>query len=1095
MTLSLSFLGPFQVTLDDRPAIFATDRVRALLAYLAVESDRPHRRDALAGLIWPDRPEMVAHRNLSQTLARLRRAVGDQYAVPPCLLITRKTIQFNAVAADLDVDRFKLLLETCATHDHLELASCPSCIERLEQAAALYRGAFLQGLFLTGSQPFEEWALFKRERLHRRALDVLHALTVHYERQGNYDQARRYAERQIGLEPWREEAHRQLMRALASGQQRSAALAQYTTCCRLLADELGVEPSAETTALYQCILKGEVVGAGQRFYGLSRLPGASSLEQRHNLPLQMTPFIARDTELAELSRLLADPEVRLVTILGPGGMGKSRLAIQAARAQLGAYAHGVWYVPLSVADPAVFAGSIDPVIATLADTLKLAFHGNETPHHQLLAYLQDKEMLIVLDNFEHLLDSVDLVSDFVTQSPRLKVLVTSRERLNLIEEWLLILQGLPTPPEDASALDLMNYGAIRLFWQHARQVQPHMDLAAEQGHIVRICRLVDGMPLAIELAAAWVRLIPCQEIAKEIEKSIDFLSTTLRNVPERHRSLRAVFDHSWGLLAATEQAVFQKLSLFRGGFQREAAEVIAGASVWLLSALVDKSLLKLTPSGRYEIHELLRQYAAEKLRQVPGEYEQARDRHSFIYLDFLQRQEARLKGKELKVAIEAIAADIDNVRAAWRWAVERDWLLAIKQALLSHWHFYEAKGWHLEADDALGQAITRLRQQCDQRPSSSEPGAPTGNVGLILGAMLAHKAWFETRLGRFEPAKAHFQAALSLLRQAGDGAQPEIGLSLIFFGAGACFWGEPQLAIPLLQESLTLFNQLDEPWGKGTAMSLLGQAHVFVARYAEAEPLLQKSIAILDRIGNRMNLPYAMSALAYIAQKRGQMARAEKYHLDCLDIRQDVGDRTGMAFTLCDLGEVARQRGAYAQAEEYYQQCLAITEAIAFRAIRAECLRGLGNLAENRKDYVVARHFFQECLDISQAGGLFGHSPSALTGLGWAALGLKEYDEARHCFRDALKLETTTQRHSLALDALTGLAHYWAESGEGQRALECLGLILQHPTTTQETKNRAAVLQRELTNRLPPEVVTAAQARAKRSTLDGMVAQVLDEDV
>ena len=629
MHLALSFLGPFQVTLDDQPATFATDRARALLAYLAVEADRPHRRETLAGLLWPNRPEVTARRNLSQTLARLRRAIHDQHAVPPFLQITRKTIQFDAATAELDVTRFQTLLATCAVHPRPgppavrpahsrtngrtgETPASRLCLERLEAAAALYQGEFLQGLFLADSQPFEEWASLKREQLHRQALDILHLLTTYYQGQGAYDRAQRYAECQLALEPWREEAHRGLMRSLALGGQRGAALAQYEICCRLLTDELGVGPAEETVALYEQI-RAEKLGKGAEEPESGGKIIVAPLLFRpsvplHNLPSQTTPFVGREQELAELARLLADPGVRLVTILGPGGMGKTRLAIEAAQAQLDAFAHGVRFVPLAPVAPADSAGSTNPLITALGDALDFAFQGSKSPREQLLAYLRGKEMLIVFDNFDHLLEAVDLVGDLISHAPRIKVLVTSRERLNLQEEWLFPLQGMRVPDE-----------AVLLFEQHARQVQPDFDLVAERAWVIRICQLVDGLPLGIELAAAWTRLMPPQTIAQEIEGSIDFLATTLRNVPERHRSLRAVFDQSWDRLSEAEQAVLAKLSVFRGGFQREVAEAVTGTSLWLLSSLADKSLLHVTPSGRYEIRELLRQYVAEKLRGIPGQ--------------------------------------------------------------------------------------------------------------------------------------------------------------------------------------------------------------------------------------------------------------------------------------------------------------------------------------------------------------------------------------------------------------------------------------------------------------------------------------------
>ncbi|UCC87717.1 MAG: winged helix-turn-helix domain-containing protein, partial [Anaerolineales bacterium] len=363
MRLYLSLLGPFQVTLEDQPAVFATDRARALLAYLAVEANRPHRREALAALIWPDYPEAAARRSLSQALVRVRRAIDDYHASPPFLLITGKTIQFNAATAKLDVARFENLLATCAAHPHPALVECPVCIKRMEEAANLYRGSFLQGLFLTDSQPFEEWALFKQEQLHRQALEALGTLAAHYQARGAYEQAERYAERQLALEPWREEAHRQLMQALAMSKQRAAAMAQYEKCCRLLADELGTQPDPETIALYERIRRGELARAEEPNPQAAPAQARQSPPlvakrtlPRHNLPPQATPFVGRQTELAELTRWLADPEVRLVTILGPGGMGKTRLAIQAALAQLDVFAHGVRYAHLAPVDPTIFAG-------------------------------------------------------------------------------------------------------------------------------------------------------------------------------------------------------------------------------------------------------------------------------------------------------------------------------------------------------------------------------------------------------------------------------------------------------------------------------------------------------------------------------------------------------------------------------------------------------------------------------------------------------------------------------------------------------------------------------------------------------------------
>jgi DNA-binding SARP family transcriptional activator len=857
MRLSVSLLGPFQATLGDQTAAFATDRARALLAYLAVEADRPHRREALAALLWPDRPETAARRNLSQTLARLRRAVDDHHANPPFLRITAKTIQFNTGSAELDVARFEALLATCAAHAHPgsssdmttapdsgsngDVACCLACIDRLEQAADLYRGGFMHGLFLPDGQLFEEWALFKREQLHRQALDVLRALTAFYEAEGTYNRARHYAQRQLSLEPWREEAHRQLMRALALGGQRGAALAQYETCCRLLAEELGAEPHADTTALYQRIQRGELRPAN----GPIPLPSLLARREaaRDNLPPQTTPFVGREAELAELARWLADPEVRLVTILGPGGMGKTRLAVEAARLQLEAFPHGVVFLSMAAVDPATLAASESPLVAPLVEALGLTGHGNEIELDQLLAYLRDREMLLVLDGFEHLVETAGVVSQLLGQAPRLKVLVTSRQRLGLQEEWLLSLAGMRVPegtetttpkgslPKPSEAL--ATYDGLQLFWQHARRAQPNLDLAAAWAWAIRICQLVDGMPLGIELAAAWTRLMPLRAIVREIEANRDFLATTLRNVPGRHRSLRSVLDQSWYPLAEAEQGILKKLSIFRGGFEREAAEVVTGASLADLSGLFDKSLLQVGDSGRYQLYGAIHRYAVQKLRHTSDDYERARDLHSLFYLDFLRAQEAPLKGAHRERARGAIMAEMENVRAAWRWALKRGRWLEIKPAMLALWCLYEANGEVREGDDEFGRAVSGLRDYCAGLTAAA-PAAARADGRRILGLALACHGWFQIRLGAFEGGKALLEESLSRLRPLAERAQPETAHAALFFGLGSLYFGgDPRTARDLLYESLALFEGLNDTWGTETASCGLEEVKVAVGQPRE----------------------------------------------------------------------------------------------------------------------------------------------------------------------------------------------------------------------------------------------------------------------
>jgi len=431
--LTLRVLGPLQVAIADAPpSTLESDKARALLAFLAVEADRPHRREALIGLLWPDCPEPTACHNLRQALFNVRQAIGDRTTSPPYLLITRDEIQFNR-ASDyaLDLAQFNTLFSACDKNLPHCLKDCPFRAARLEEVVELYRGQFLEQFFLQDSAAFEEWASVQREALHQRALDALAYLANYHEQHGDYELARRHTARQLELDPWREEAHRQMMRVLALSGQPSAALKQYETCRRALADELGVEPSAETQALFKQTQRGAVSLKSDAV--LHPPPPAA-----HNLPLPLTPLV------------------------GPGGIGKTRLALQAAHNGREAFAQGVAFVPLASVDSTAF------ILPTIANAASLTFYGTADPQAQLLSYLREKQMLLVLDNVEQLLEGTELFVEILQHAPQVKLLVTSRKPLDLQGEWVLELEGLTVPASDQEE-GFEHSSAVALFLQRARR--------------------------------------------------------------------------------------------------------------------------------------------------------------------------------------------------------------------------------------------------------------------------------------------------------------------------------------------------------------------------------------------------------------------------------------------------------------------------------------------------------------------------------------------------------------------------------------------------------------------------------------------------
>ncbi|MDX1689334.1 MAG: BTAD domain-containing putative transcriptional regulator, partial [Candidatus Promineifilaceae bacterium] len=524
-SFKLSLLGSFQVTLDGEVVTaFRSDKVRALLAYLAVEANRPHRRDMLATLLWGKSDEESARASLRVSLSNLRKALRPltkgETGDPP-LHITRQTAQFNDQdpAVWVDVAAFTAHIKATETHPHQDLTHCLVCMRRLAQAVALYRGEFLAGLAMAGSPGFDEWRTVQQERYHQHVLAALDTLTAHHLASGDDEQAQAYARRQLTLTPWREEAHRQLMRALARRGQRAAALAQYQECRRTLADELGVTPTPETRALYEAIESGAIAeGAWQR---TEEEPASSP---PHNLPPQTTPFIGREEELRQLHRRLLDGAYPLVTLAGAGGVGKTRLALAAAEQIVRYFPDGVWFVPLAGVTETDTAESLpDAIASAIAAALDFTFTGQRAPTAQLLDYLREKTLLLLLDNFEHLLAAADFILEIVNTAPGVTLLVTTRERLNFQAEYVMRVEGLPVPAS-AEEEGAAQFSSVRLFVERAERTPAGFTLTgAELPHIIQVCRFVAGLPLGIELAASWIPDHTCAEIVQAMQESVDFL--------------------------------------------------------------------------------------------------------------------------------------------------------------------------------------------------------------------------------------------------------------------------------------------------------------------------------------------------------------------------------------------------------------------------------------------------------------------------------------------------------------------------------------------------------------------------------------------
>ncbi len=923
--LSLALLGPLYAALDDQPITgFKYDKVRALLAYLMVEADRPHERQALLGLLWPELPEEAARNNLRQTLLTLRDAIGDRSADPPFLLASRTTIQFNLQSDHyLDVATFLNLIGECERHPHASASSCNACARRLQQAVALYRGPFLAEFFLPDSEAFEAWAVVKREQLQRRLLAALSWLITYHERRGAYAAALEHAHHRLAVDPWSEECHRDVMRLQMLCGDRGAALAQYEQCRQLLNEAFGVAPDAETTALFHQIQRApaDEAPALQRL----RLPAA----RRHNLPAPTTAFVGREEELAAIGRLLDDETCRLLTLTGPGGIGKTRLALQAAAERLDTFADGVCFVALADLP------SADLLVGELAAALGIELGASTDPRSLLIEQLSKRELLLVLDNFEHLLAGASLLSAIAASAPDVTLLVTSRERLNLHGEWVYSIEGLPLPAYsdggDPPLAQLAANDAVQLFVQSARRARADFALTASNAKdVAQICRLTAGMPLAIELAASWLRALSCAELVQELEHSAAFLSAAARDGPDRHRSLATVFEHSWQRLAGHEQRALRQIAVFSGGFRRDAAREICGATLEILKELVDRSLLRHSLEGRYELHELIRQYAAQQLA-LAGEDGQVRRQHAVYFRALAERAEPELLGPEQQRWLARLDEEHDNLRAALRWALGGgiEEALAIGGALPRYW---ATRGFFNEGRHWLEQAL-------------AHPDRDAAPAEIRLRALNA--AGTLARLqGDLARAQQHLEECLSLSRA--SEAQRWSAVALNALGLVARRQGDSHRAACLYEESIALSREAGDRRTLINAISNLAGVLNAQGDHARAAELYEESLAFSREAGDQLGIAADLNNLANAVFDLGNYPRARALYEESLELYRAGGDLYGVSLALYNLGDLAHREGQPDRAGAYLCEGLAIALSQHNRLACAEYLEKLAALAASQ---------------------------------------------------------------------------------------------------------------------------------------------------
>ncbi len=740
----------------------------------------------------------------------------------------------------------------------------------------------------------------------------------------------------------------------------------------------------------------------------------------NNLPEPLSELIDRQEELEALRRQLEANN--LVVLHGPGGIGKTRLAQQVGLEMLEQFSDGVYFVALGEANGQSAA------ITAIADALDLRFYGLAPALTQLARYMRHRDMLLIMDNLEPQIDFTGLLVEITENAPGVKVLVTSRERLNAPGSVLFELDGFTCP--DLSAEQEISSPAARLFLHTARRIEPTFQIKAEERPILaHICQLVDGLPLAIELAATWVTTFTLPEIAAEIEKSLDFLSTERKDVVLPHRRLAAIFDPFWNMLSEGEQRTLIRLAIFRGGFTQQSAAEIAEASPFFLDALVSRGFLRHMPPEYYELHELLRRYSLEKLRSQPEEYQHTRAQHAHYFMERLNQQRyAYARGI---LPVDKLAQPRENYRLAWSWVIDQSLVKEMGLGIDGYYAYLHLTGSFTEGRAAFTRALEML---ADQQPETAE-------LRRIICKLHIRLAGFLNKLGLFEEAIQHTRQGAELAQTLDD--DQALAAAYIEWGEGLRYQGDFKTGRSLLNKALATARRREIPVMIADCLYSLGAiAHYLANMEAQrgyAEEALQISLANEDLRGQAR----AYNLLAIATEMEGRYSQAEAYYDRAIHLSRTTGDRLSESIPLINLASLLQLLGSYARARRVYEYFLEIKQELSDRPGEVWGLVYLSLLFHQLGNQNIAEKYARQALASAVEIGDRHNQATALTNLGHALLTKGDYAAAAKAYQEAQSIRQELEQERLAKEALAGRARTALASGKPAEARQYVDDILE----------------------------------------------------
>lgn len=1024
--LSLSFLGPPQIEHNNRVVKVTTRKTLALLVYLTL-SHRPRHREELVALLWPEINRENGLAALRRTLANLQNTIGYEW-----FSTNRQSIGLaQSSKIWVDVLEFNRLLAPCQgvpTSDKL----CNQWLFNGIKAIHLYQGDFLTGFTLSDCPEWDTWQWAQTEQLRRNFGFVLEKVARMYMLQQNPETAIPYAQRWLLLNNLHEPAHRLLMMLYHQNGERANFLHQYQICKHILHEELNIEPETETTDLYLrlCHEENEPTRWNQATsvnkespdeeVGSSILVGSAFFPR---IPMLHTPFIGRQLEIDTLANALTDTSCRLITITGIGGVGKTRLILEAAMAYKDLFSDGVYFIPLAAVSSSMLINSV------IARAMNFTFQGSTSPEIQLQNYLQSKHILLLLDSFEHLLQGgTQLVTTLLSRTSHLKLLIASQECLHIPEERLLRIQGLvyPTITEKPSLEEISSYSAVQLFLATAQRIRPSFTPHANDlPSLVHICRLLDGLPLAIELVAPLIQGISLSEMAQELIHNLTSLPTIWRNTPIRHHTLQAVFDHAWQRLTPNEQKTLQRLSVFQNEFSLFAAKQITETTPFVLFSLVDKSLVSFTKHGRYSLPQSLRQYLISRLSKHSADYHTTHHNHCIYYTTFLEKRLPGLKIAQQKESLQEIVNELENILAAWQWAIAQSLWPYIDRCLDTLFHFYRIRGLFTEGLDIFSQTLYAIQSKKESAYSTH----------LLIGRLLTRQAYFYMYLSQFAKAEEVAKQSLAIYKQVGKSAQTEVGVILNCLGGIAYHNQQKLLARQLFEQSLTIFTQFQDTFYTANVISNLGTVATNLKEYKEAEQQYRQSLVMFREMGNFYQVAVCLNNLSHIEEVK------QTYH------------------------------NAYL----YLKESLALCREFGFKWLEIIVLHNHGHIACLDHDYVQAQQWYEESLYLRQQLGDIQGVSITWSDLGNVAFETGEYQVALSNLSKALQIAFPLGNLPVIQEIIWRMAQCFTSTSQYPQAMELITWLLRCPTIDHTIKNQAEGSLAQLETKLPQEALTRLQ--------------------